>query len=110
MSSPVILTRVGCKIAASPIETVAFTPSACVVLVSCGTLRGGFKPGPYRTQYKEFERSAKANGFKMLPPDDMTATLTGLCNPNVPTGDYMPVEKLKVKASLLSGSPDSCSP
>ena len=65
------------------------------LIVRCGTLCGGFKPGPYHTQYKEFERSAKANGFKILQPDDMAATLTGLCNPNVPTGDYMPVERLK---------------
>ena len=59
-------------------------------------MRGGFKPGPYHTQYKEFERSALANGFKLLAHDDMTATLTGICNPNVPTGDYMPLPKLKV--------------
>lgn len=76
------------------------------LIVRCGTLRGGFKPGPHKTQYKEFERSAKANGFKVLPPDDMTATLTGLCNPNVPTGDYLPLEKLKeyIEARCPNGS------
>jgi histidinol-phosphate/aromatic aminotransferase/cobyric acid decarboxylase-like protein len=57
---------------------------------------GGFKPGPTRVQYKEYERSATSHGRVILPsksPDP--ASLFCVVNPTNPTGEYRPIAQMK---------------
>ncbi|CAG8463056.1 18572_t:CDS:2 [Acaulospora morrowiae] len=57
---------------------------------------GPWKPGPWDTQYKEYQRSAEANNRTALPSKDTNrATLLCIVNPCNPTGDYFTVEELK---------------
>jgi histidinol-phosphate/aromatic aminotransferase/cobyric acid decarboxylase-like protein len=66
------------------------------LIARCGTTVGGFKNGPFPTQYKEYERSAAACGYKILKAEDPTpATLVCIVNPCNPTGDYLHVDELK---------------
>eukprot|EP00904_Undaria_pinnatifida_P008472 jgi/Undpi1/4755/HiC_scaffold_18.g08108.m1 len=56
---------------------------------------GRWRPGPQKTQYKEYARSALAAGFATAPSTDRSATLLCLVNPTNPTGDYWGVEEMK---------------
>ncbi|KAJ1842262.1 hypothetical protein LPJ70_003892, partial [Coemansia sp. RSA 2708] len=67
---------------------------------------GTWKPGPFRTQYKEYERSARNNGFEMLPADSAdSANVACLVNPCNPTGDYLELPELKswIAANVRDG-------
>ncbi|KAM3567865.1 hypothetical protein VYU27_009998 [Nannochloropsis oceanica] len=55
---------------------------------------GKWKPGDTATQYKEYERSAKAAGFTTTDATDPSASLLCMVNPTNPTGDYLTVEKV----------------
>ncbi|KAI8318159.1 PLP-dependent transferase [Martensiomyces pterosporus] len=58
--------------------------------------RGTWKPGPFHTQYKEYERSARNNGYEMLPAESNDkANVACLVNPCNPTGDYLDLPELK---------------
>ncbi|KAJ1617633.1 pyridoxal phosphate-dependent transferase, partial [Pavlovales sp. CCMP2436] len=55
-----------------------------------GSLAPGWAPGPSRTQYKEYSRSASAAGFAQLPAADACAAkLHCVVNPSNPTGDFL---------------------
>jgi histidinol-phosphate/aromatic aminotransferase/cobyric acid decarboxylase-like protein len=55
-----------------------------------------WKPGaPNGTQYKEYERSAQAAGYRVVAHDHRHASVTCFVNPNNPTGAYQRVEALK---------------
>lgn len=56
---------------------------------------GRWRPGPQRTQYKEYARSALAAGFMTAPANDRSATLLCVVNPTNPTGDYWGIEEMK---------------
>ncbi|KAJ1930007.1 hypothetical protein IWQ60_000671 [Tieghemiomyces parasiticus] len=57
---------------------------------------GKWKPGPFAVQYKEYERSALANGRELLPAtDDAPAAIACIVNPCNPTGDYQPLAAMK---------------
>ncbi|KAJ2794795.1 hypothetical protein H4R21_005359 [Coemansia helicoidea] len=57
---------------------------------------GSWKPGPFRTQYKEYERSARNNGMELLDADSPDkASVACLVNPCNPTGDYLDLPDLK---------------
>ncbi|KAI9506612.1 pyridoxal phosphate-dependent transferase [Coemansia spiralis] len=67
---------------------------------------GTWKPGPFHTQYKEYERSARNNNFKLLPAESTDkATVACLVNPCNPTGDYLdlPVLKQWIEDNVLPG-------
>ncbi|KAJ2655301.1 hypothetical protein IW148_006106 [Coemansia sp. RSA 1199] len=67
---------------------------------------GTWKPGPFRTQYKEYERSARNNGFEMLAADSSDkANVCCLVNPCNPTGDYLELSELKswISNNVLPG-------
>jgi histidinol-phosphate/aromatic aminotransferase/cobyric acid decarboxylase-like protein len=55
-------------------------------------------------QYKEYERSAQAAGFDVVPHDHPHASVTCVINPNNPTGEYFPIVDLKTMIET------SCSP
>ncbi|CAM9677355.1 unnamed protein product, partial [Ectocarpus sp. 13 AM-2016] len=65
---------------------------------------GRWRPGPQRTQYKEYARSALAAGFTTAAATDRSATLMCLVNPTNPTGDYWGVEEMK---EFIEGGCDS---
>ncbi len=47
-------------------------------------------------QYREYQRSAETNGFKILDPSNPErADMLCIVNPCNPTGDYFSVEPLK---------------
>jgi len=50
---------------------------------------------PNGTQYKEYERSAQAAGYRVVAHDDKRASVTCFVNPNNPTGAYENVESIK---------------
>ncbi|KAJ1642166.1 hypothetical protein J3B02_005146 [Coemansia erecta] len=57
---------------------------------------GTWKPGPFHTQYKEYERSARNNDYEMLSSDSADkANVVSLVNPCNPTGDYLDLPELK---------------
>ncbi|KAJ1853883.1 hypothetical protein LPJ73_002563 [Coemansia sp. RSA 2703] len=57
---------------------------------------GVWKPGPFQTQYKEYERSARNNNFTMLSEGSPEkANVVCLVNPCNPTGDYLELPELK---------------
>eukprot|EP00735_Rhodelphis_limneticus_P009108 TRINITY_DN2543_c0_g1::TRINITY_DN2543_c0_g1_i1::g.19474::m.19474 TRINITY_DN2543_c0_g1::TRINITY_DN2543_c0_g1_i1::g.19474 ORF type:complete len:391 (-),score=86.23,sp/Q8R5U4/COBD_CALS4/26.26/3e-16,Aminotran_1_2/PF00155.16/3.8e-08,YjbR/PF04237.8/0.1 TRINITY_DN2543_c0_g1_i1:392-1513(-) len=57
---------------------------------------GGFKPGSRVTQYKEYERSAKSNGRKVLSyQSPEPASITAIINPCNPTGEWRDLEDMK---------------
>ncbi|KAJ2671469.1 hypothetical protein IWW42_003428 [Coemansia sp. RSA 1085] len=67
---------------------------------------GTWKPGPFRTQYKEYERSARNNNFDMLDADSQArANVACLVNPCNPTGDYLELPELKqwISSNVLPG-------
>ncbi|KAJ2776084.1 hypothetical protein H4R18_005866 [Coemansia javaensis] len=67
---------------------------------------GTWKPGPFRTQYKEYERSARNNGLELLAADAPDkANVACLVNPCNPTGDYLELPALKdwISANVLPG-------
>lgn len=61
---------------------------------------GGFKVKSH-TQYKEYERAALADGRQTIKLDNQSEsggddwTILAIINPCNPTGEYMPIEKLK---------------
>jgi histidinol-phosphate/aromatic aminotransferase/cobyric acid decarboxylase-like protein len=64
-------------------------------VIRYASLDGPWKCGPWLTQYKEYERSAKANGRVILSGDSADkAAVLALINPCNPTGDYMSVDKV----------------
>jgi len=66
-----------------------------------------WKPGAdYGLQYKEYERSAQAAGFTVVPHDDVSASVTCFVNPNNPTGEYFSVEEVKarIEQNCMPGS------
>lgn len=65
--------------------------------------------GPYLTQYKEYERSARSAGFADAPSGDPAASLICIVNPSNPTGDFMPLPDLQawIEASTLHQSASS---
>ncbi|GLD95542.1 hypothetical protein PINS_up022802 [Pythium insidiosum] len=69
--------------------------SELIDLVIRSVRPGGWRPGGTLTQYKEYERSSKADGRETLAWNDSNAVLTCLVNPTNPTGDYMDVEAMK---------------
>jgi len=76
------------------------------LIARCGTTLGGWKPGPNVTQYKEYERSAVACGYKTLAADDPSATLLCMVNPCNPTGEYIPLDD--VKSYIEKNCADGC--
>lgn len=69
--------------------------SELIDLVIRSVPEGGWRPGGTLTQYKEYERSSKADGRETLKWDDKSAKLTAMVNPTNPTGDYMEIEEMK---------------
>ncbi|KAJ1914826.1 hypothetical protein H4219_004614 [Mycoemilia scoparia] len=68
--------------------------------------RGTWKPGPFPTQYKEYERSAKNYNYKLLAPDSPEkANIICLVNPCNPTGDYLTISEVKqwIESNVLPG-------
>ncbi|KAJ2893133.1 hypothetical protein IWW38_002965 [Coemansia aciculifera] len=68
--------------------------------------RGTWRPGPFYTQYKEYERSARNNGFELLPfAGNDRANVACLVNPCNPTGDYLELDELKawIASNVLPG-------
>ena len=57
-------------------------------------------PGPSRTQYKEYERSARSAGFVDLP-SGQNASLACIVNPTNPTGDYLTVHELRTWIEIV---------
>ncbi|KAJ2472255.1 hypothetical protein EV174_005852, partial [Coemansia sp. RSA 2320] len=67
---------------------------------------GTWRPGPFHTQYKEYERSARNNNFALLPPGTAEkANVACLVNPCNPTGDYLELPELKtwISDNVLPG-------
>lgn len=57
-------------------------------------------------QYREYQRSAETNGFKILDPSSPErADMLCIVNPCNPTGDYFSVEPLKewIKNNVKQG-------
>lgn len=57
-------------------------------------------------QYREYQRSAETNGFKILDPSSSErADMLCIVNPCNPTGDYFSVEPLKewIKNNVKQG-------
>jgi histidinol-phosphate/aromatic aminotransferase/cobyric acid decarboxylase-like protein len=61
-----------------------------------------WKPGPWKCQYKEYERAAKALGFNVVTNSDQNYSMTAIINPNNPTGDYMNINEMKSYLEKLS--------
>ncbi|CAM9751600.1 unnamed protein product [Ectocarpus sp. 6 AP-2014] len=78
--------------------------SELIDLVIRNAIPGQWRPGPQRTQYKEYARSALAAGFTTAASTDRSATLMCLVNPTNPTGDYWGVEEMK---AFIEGGCDS---
>lgn len=59
--------------------------------------KGSFawRPGPQRTQYKEYSRSATAAGFATHESDNHSGQLLCMVNPTNPTGDWWPLEEVQ---------------
>lgn len=69
--------------------------SELIDLVIRSVQQGGWRPGASLTQYKEYERSATADGRPTLAPTDASAKLTCIVNPTNPTGDYLTIDQMK---------------
>lgn len=69
--------------------------SELIDLVIRSAQAGRWRPGPQRTQYKEYARSALAAGFTTTASNDRSASLLCLVNPTNPTGDYWSVDEMK---------------
>ncbi|KAI7899343.1 pyridoxal phosphate-dependent transferase [Cokeromyces recurvatus] len=55
-----------------------------------------WKGSPWNVQYREYQRSAETNGFKILDPSNPEKVdMICIVNPCNPTGDYFPIEPLK---------------
>eukprot|EP01084_Bolivina_argentea_P016383 30662_1 len=54
-----------------------------------------FRGGPSKIQYKDYERCARLNKFKILQSNDDSADLLSMVNPTNPTGDFMTLETMK---------------
>lgn len=79
------------RLAASP----RLGASELIDLVIRSAKPGRWRPGPQRTQYKEYARSALAAGFNTAPPGDRSATLLCMVNPTNPTGEYWNIKEMK---------------
>ncbi|KAI8969828.1 pyridoxal phosphate-dependent transferase [Pilobolus umbonatus] len=65
-----------------------------------------WKGSPWNVQYREYQRSAETNGFKILDPSNPErADMICIVNPCNPTGDYFSVEPLKkwIKDNVKKG-------
>ena len=88
--------------------------SELIDLVVRSSRRGVWRPGPSVVQYKEYERSALSHGHTIFPKNNISdninvdngkisdndgemgeCTICSIVNPCNPTGDYMPLPKLK---------------
>lgn len=54
-----------------------------------------WRPGPWPAQFMEYERAAVNAGLVKTPWENHNAPVTIMINPNSPTGDYIPFEKLR---------------
>ncbi|PVU99564.1 hypothetical protein BB559_000605 [Furculomyces boomerangus] len=67
---------------------------------------GKWKPGPFKGQYKEYERSALNCNMELLSNDSKEkANVVCLVNPCNPTGDYLQIDQLIswVSSNVLDG-------
>lgn len=66
---------------------------------------GAFKPGPWKAQYREYERAAKNHGRQVLAAGEEQAALVCLVNPCNPTGDYWGWERVMewLKVNVMPG-------
>ncbi|KAJ1676923.1 hypothetical protein EV182_007237, partial [Spiromyces aspiralis] len=70
--------------------------SELIDLVTRLAPRGTWKPGPFPTQYKEYERSAINYDYKILPhTSPEKANIACIVNPCNPTGEYLSLPDLK---------------
>lgn len=70
--------------------------SELIDLVTRGAPRGAFRRGPSVVQYKEYERSAKADGRSVLEVGSKNfGAITAIINPCNPTGDFLDKEDMK---------------
>jgi histidinol-phosphate/aromatic aminotransferase/cobyric acid decarboxylase-like protein len=69
--------------------------SELIDLVTRQAGTGKWRPGPQRTQYKEYARSAQAAGFVTADASDRSAQLLCIVNPTNPTGDYWGLAEIK---------------
>ncbi|KAI9273693.1 pyridoxal phosphate-dependent transferase [Sporodiniella umbellata] len=61
-----------------------------------GIRRPSWKGGPWNIQYREYQRSAETNGFKILEPENPAAVdMLCIVNPCNPTGEYYSVDIMK---------------
>ncbi|KAG1051236.1 hypothetical protein G6F43_006544 [Rhizopus delemar] len=61
-----------------------------------GITQPTWKGSPWDVQYREYQRSAETNGFKILDPSNTErADMLCIVNPCNPTGDYFSVEPLR---------------
>ena len=65
-------------------------------------------PGPSKTQYKEYERSARSAGFLELQSGDRRASLVCVVNPSNPTGDFKPLQEMKSWIEALGDCHPHC--
>ena len=54
-----------------------------------------WRPGPWPAQFMEYERAADNAGLIKTPWSNSNAPVTIMINPNSPTGDYIPFDKLR---------------
>ncbi|CAM9566862.1 unnamed protein product [Chrysoparadoxa australica] len=81
--------------ACKPLMLLGNGASELIDLVIRQAKPGSWRPGPQKTQYKEYQRSAEAAGFSEVSSDDRGASLMCLVNPTNPTGDYWSVPEVK---------------
>ncbi|KAJ1971661.1 hypothetical protein H4R34_005667, partial [Dimargaris verticillata] len=80
--------------------------SELIDLVVRSAPEGPWKPGPFDTQYKEYERSARNGGRTLMAADAQEpAALACIVNPCNPTGDYKSVADMKawIEANVQTG-------
>lgn len=92
LTTPEFLRRRQCPTLTSHAFTGA---SELIDLVIRNAKPGRWRPGPQRTQYKEYARSAIAAGFTTTRHNDRSATLLCVVNPTNPTGDYWTISEMK---------------
>lgn len=79
---------------------------ALLAAATRGESQPTWKGSPWNVQYREYQRSAETNGFKILDPSNPEkADMICIVNPCNPTGDYFSVEPLKewIKNNVKEG-------